>query len=375
TYRAGLKASNRLAVRMVARPGGAEGHTHWEMWKARGEPMPCAIVVGCPPAVSFMGPQKLPVGLEEMAVAGGLAGGPINQVRCKTVDLMVPAESELVIEGFIDTEYLEPEAPFAESHGHVALEDYNTVMEVTAITHRKKAVFCSIISQLTPSESSVIKRVAYEPLYLTHLRDTLGIKGVKKVFLHEPLTNLRRVLFVQVARGTPTTEIWRALYGASSLAAAIGKYCIAVDEDIDPDNCDAVFWAMAYRANPALDVEILKHRVRYGPKTRPGVNDDSTLLIDATLKADMPPIALPKREYMEGAQALWDRLGLPPLNPEAPWFGYSLGDWDEQWDEMAQRAADGNYLENGRRSAQLRRKDVAPNTSIREVPGNPFEKD
>ncbi len=373
TYRAGLKASNRLAVRMVARPGGAEGHMHWEMWKQRGEPMPCAIVVGCPPSVAFMGPQKLRVGLEEMAVAGGLVGGPINQVRCKTVDLMVPAESELVIEGLIDTEYLEPEAPFAESHGHVALEDYNTVMQVTAITHRKDAFFCSIISQLTPSESSVIKRVAYEPLYLTHLRDTLGIKGVKKVYLHEPLTNLRRVLFVQVERGTPRTEVWRALYGASSLAAAIGKYCIAVDEDIDPNNCDAVFWAMAYRANPALDVEILQHRVRYGPKTRPDVNDDATLLIDATLKADMPPIALPKREYMEGAQALWDRLGLPPLKPEAPWFGYSLGDWSDEWDEMAKRAADGNYLENGRRSAQLRRKDVAPNTSIREVPGNPFE--
>ncbi|MEE8445572.1 MAG: UbiD family decarboxylase [Alphaproteobacteria bacterium] len=373
TYRAGLKASNRLAVRMVARPGGAEGHMHWEMWKQRGLPMPCAIVVGCPPSVAFMGPQKLRVGLEEMAVAGGLVGGPINQVRCKTVDLMVPAESELVIEGLIDTEYLEPEAPFAESHGHVALEDYNTVMQVTAITHRKDAFFCSIISQLTPSESSVIKRVAYEPLYLTHLRDTLGIKGVKKVYLHEPLTNLRRVLFVQVERGTPRTEVWRALYGASSLAAAIGKYCIAVDEDIDPNNCDAVFWAMAYRANPALDVEILQHRVRYGPKTRPDVNDDATLLIDATLKADMPPIALPKREYMEGAQALWDRLGLPPLKPEAPWFGYSLGDWSDEWDEMAKRAADGNYLENGRRSAQLRRKDVAPNTSIREVPGNPFE--
>ena len=51
-----------------------------------------------------------------------------------------------------------------------------------------------------------------------------------------------------------------------------------------------------------------------------------------------------------------------------PWYGYSLGDWNDEWDDMAQRAADGNYLENGRRSAQLRRKDVAPNSSIRDVP-------
>lgn len=171
-----------------------------------------------------------------------------------------------MIEGLVDVDILEPEAPFAESHGHVALEDYNCVMEVTAITHRKDAVYTSIISQLTPSESSVIKRVAYEPVYLAHLRETLGIKGVKRVYLHEPLTNLRKILFIQVERGVATTEIWRALYGCSNLAAAIGKYVIAVNEDIDPENGDAIFWALAYRSNPALDIQILKHKVRYGPR-------------------------------------------------------------------------------------------------------------
>ena len=375
TYRAGLKASDRLALRMVTRPGGAEGAMHWRMYKERGERMPCAIVVGCPPSVAFMGPQKLPVGVEEMAVAGGVVGAPINQVKCKTIDIMVPAESEIVIEGFIDPDYVEPEAPFAESHGHVALEDYNNILDVTAITHRSDAVLTSIISQLTPSESSVIKRVAYEPLYLSHLRDNLGIKGIKKVFLHEPLTNLRKILFIQVERGIPTTEVWRALYGAASLAPAIGKYVVAVDTDIDPNNGDAVFWALAYRANPALDAQILKHKVRYGPgdPRTPG-GEESMLLIDATLKADMPPIALPKREYMEHAKELWEKFGLPPLTPEAPWHGYSLGDWNDEWDIMAKRAADGDYLENGRRSAQMRRKDVVPNTSIRDVPDSPFGK-
>lgn len=266
TYRAGLKASNRLAIRMVARPGGAEGHIHWEMYKKLGQKMPCAIIVGCPPSVAYMGAQKLPIGVEEMAVAGGMAGTAIRQVKCKTVDIMVPAEAEIVIEGFVDTDFLEPEAPFAESHGHVALEDFNTSMTVTAITHRKDAIFTSIISQLTPSESSVIKRVAYEPIYLTHLSKTLGIKGIKKVYLHEPLTNLRKVLFIQFEQNVPTTEIWRALYGASSLASAIGKYVIAIDKDINPENSDSIFWAMAYRANPAIDVKILKHRVPYGPK-------------------------------------------------------------------------------------------------------------
>ena len=92
---------------------------------------------------------------------------------------------------------------FGESHGHIALEDYNMIMEVTAITHRASPVLPSIISQVTPSESSVIKRVAYEPRFLGHLRDHLGIKGVNRVALHEPLTNLRRVIAIQFARETP----------------------------------------------------------------------------------------------------------------------------------------------------------------------------
>jgi 4-hydroxy-3-polyprenylbenzoate decarboxylase len=369
TYRGALKAPNRLGLKMFANLGQG-GHAHWHKYKARGEKMPIAMVIGCPPVLAYVSPQKIRADLDEIAVAGALAGAPIRVVRAKTVDLLVPAEAEIVIEGLVDTDMFEPEAPFGESHGHINLEEYNFIFEVTAITRRKDAIFTSIISQVTPSESSVIKRVAMEPKFLNHLRDGLGIKGLKKVSMHEPLTNIRRVLFLVFERGVPTTEVWRALYGAAQFDLACGKYVIAVDQDIDPENGDAIFWALAYRANPALDVEILKHRDRgHGPALERG--DDASLLIDATLKADMPPIALPKRQYMERARELWDELGLPPLNPEAPWHGYSLGDWSDEWDDMAARAAAGNYLENGRRSAQLRRRDVAPNTSIRDVPRLP----
>ena len=199
TYRAGLKAADRLAVRMVAREAtGAGGFLHWQKYRARKEKMPIAIVVGAAPIVVFTGPQKLAIDLDEMGVAGGLAGEPIRMVKCKTIDLDVPADSEIVIEGLIDCEKLEPEAPFAESNGYVALEAFNMPMDVTAITRKKKPVFCSIISQVTPSESSVIKKVAYEPLFLAHLRDRLAIKGVTRVAMHERLTNLRPVIFIQV---------------------------------------------------------------------------------------------------------------------------------------------------------------------------------
>ncbi len=196
-----MKATDRLGVRMAARPGGAGGYLHWQKYRKLKKPMPIAIVVGCAPVVMFTGPQKLPIDCDEMAVAGGLAGAPIRMVKALTVDLHVPADAEIVVEGLIDPELLEPEGPFGESHGHVALEGFNMSMQVTAITRKRSPVYASILSEVTPSESSVMKRVAYEPRYLAYLRDTLSIKGVRRVVMHEALTNLRKVMFLQFAAG------------------------------------------------------------------------------------------------------------------------------------------------------------------------------
>ncbi|HXF66719.1 MAG TPA: UbiD family decarboxylase [Burkholderiales bacterium] len=371
TYRAGLKAPDRLVIRMATRIGGAGGYRHYLKYQRRGEKaMPCAIALGAPPCVAFVAPMKLPVDLDEIGVAGAVAGCPINVVRARTVDLLVPAEAEIVIEGLVDTEYLEPEGPFGESHGHVALEQFNMPMRVTAITHRREAIVASYLSQVTPSESSAIKRVSYEPMFLAHLRTTLGIRGVKRVTLHERMTALRRVVIVTVERGTPRTEVWRALYGATSFKADCGKICIAVDEDIDPENSDAVLWALAFRMNPARDLQVLPYRsLGHGPEREQeeaaGQEEDATLLADATAKEELPPLALPKREYMERARRIWEELGLPRLRPQSPWFGAPTGDWLPYWDEAARRAAEGRYLENGRITERLRRKGIVPETSFR----------
>jgi 4-hydroxy-3-polyprenylbenzoate decarboxylase len=367
TYRCALKASNRLVVRMATRVGGAGGYLHYQEWKKAGhKTMPCAIVLGCPPFVAFMGPQKLPIGVDEFDVAGGLAGVPIQVTQAHSLNLVVPAQAEIVIEGHIDLEFLEPEAPFGESHGHVALEEFNLPMTVSAITHRKTPVIPSYISQVAPSESSVIKRVAYEPLFLAHLRNALGIRGVKKVSLHEPLTGLLRVTVITFDQSTPKTEVWRALYGAAFFKGDCGKICIAVNDDIDPDNADALLWAMAYRMNPVKDVQTLEHRGQgHGPKRELDGEEDSTLLMDATMKSVMPPLALPTQPYMERSKAIWEELGLPKLRPQSPWFGYTLGDWLPQWEQAAQRAASGRYLENGEISLKQQRNDVKAETKFR----------
>ncbi len=369
TYRGHLKSPTRLGMMMLVnmRAGGLE---HWKMYQARGEKMPIAIIVGCPPMVAFQGPQKLRLGVDELSVAGGLVGGPVNVVEGRTVDLLVPAESEVVVEGYVDPDYLEPEGPFGESHGYVALEDYNLVCEVSAITRRRDAIMTSIISQVTPSESSVVKRLAYEPMFLAHLRDHLGIKGIRRVVMHEPLTNLRRFVFLQFERGTPRTEVWRALHGILTLQAVVGKFVIAIDDDIDPDNADSVFWAMSYRCNPAEDTHIVPFREQgHGPRTESDPPLDSALLIDATMKQPMPPLALPKREFMENAKALWERLGLPTLNPQTPWYGYSLGDWSDEWDSNAEQATHGDWMVRSESYRQRRRSNVAPNTPARVVEG------
>jgi 4-hydroxy-3-polyprenylbenzoate decarboxylase len=370
TYRAGLKAPDRCVVRMATRIGGAGGYRHYLKYQQRGEKtMPAAIVLGAPPCVAFVAPMKLPLDLDEIGVAGAVAGGPINVVRARTVDLLVPAEAEIVIEGLIDTEHLEPEGPFGESHGHVALEEFNMPMRVTAITHRRDAIVASYLSQVTPSESSAIKRVSYEPMFLSHLRNTLGVRGVKRVTLHERMTALRRIAIVTVEKGTPRTEVWRALMGASSFKADCGKICIAVNDDIDPENSDAIFWAIAFRMHPAKDMQVLPYRSPgHGPEREHETEDetDATVLMDATMKEDLPPLALPKQEYMERARKVWEELGLPKLRPQSPWFGSAAGgDWLPVWDEIAQRAASGDYLENGRRSEKLRRKGLKPETRFR----------
>ena len=366
TYRAALKAPDRLVVRMVAREAsGAGGYLHWLKYRKRREPMPIAIVIGCAPIVMFTGPQKLAIDMDELGVAGALAGAPIEVAQACTVALDVPAESEIVIEGFIDPEKLEPEAPFGESNGYVALEAYNMPMRVTAVTHKRSPVFASIISQVTPSETSVIKKVAYEPLFLNHLRQALGIKGVRRVVMHERLTNLRPVIFVQLADATARSEVWRALHAAATLQSNCGKIVIAVSEDIDPASMDAVLWSLAYRTNPIEDVHLVPHRggvqgAQYGPKT-----SDSGMLIDATRKYPMAPLALPTREYMEHARALWEELDLYPLNVQSPWHGYGLGDWSDRWETFARRAATGDWELSGRETLAAQRSDTAPESPAR----------
>jgi 4-hydroxy-3-polyprenylbenzoate decarboxylase len=363
-YRGQVKAPRRLGINPSVELS-AGIYTHWLKYKKLGKPMPCAVVLGGPPAVSYASVQKMPKHLDELAVAGALVGGPISVVNARTVDILVPAQSEYVIEGFVDTEMLEPEAPFGESHGYVNMQEYNAFMTVTAITHRRHPVATSFISQVTPSESSVIRRIAMEPVFLNHLRDVLGIRGLIRVAMHEPLTSLYAVIALQFRRDTPESEVWRALYAASALHRFAGKWLIAVNEDIDPTNADALFWAMSYRCQPQHDMRVLEHKdPGHGPRGPRDGGATASVVINAMLKGDYAPVALPKREFMENAGKIWARLGLPALRPEMPWYGYDLGVWPDHLERQARMATDSNYFALDQEMIARRRSDVAMNQPV-----------
>jgi 3-polyprenyl-4-hydroxybenzoate decarboxylase len=142
-----------------------------------------------------------------------------------------------------------------------------------------------------------------------------------------------------------------------------------VSEDIDPTNTDAIFWSLAYRSNPIEDLHVAPYRsAGHGPKSGPH-GEESTLLIDATLKHTAPPLALPAKEFMERARGIWQELGLPAITPQPPWHGYSLGDWADDWETFARRAVTGEWEANGKDTFARRRGGVTPETPVRQVEG------
>ncbi len=343
---------------------------HWEKCRKLGRPLEVAVVIGAVPALSYTAAQKVPPEFDEIALAGGLMGAPIPLVKCQTVDLEVPATAEIVLEGRVSTEELEEEGPFGESMGYIDLRTLSPFMELTAVTHRHDPIWVSIISQVTPSESSKVKGMSMPTLIKRYLTNRLPEAGVLEVSLLEPLVNLRPYVVVRMRKQTDD-DPWDVLNAILDYGDRVGKYVVAVDEDINPHDPVAVTWAITHRSQPHRDMRIVKDRpfgatpigtVLSHPSSRYDTVE-SSLLIDATRKADFPPVSLPKPEYMERARAIWEELGLPALSPEPPWHGYSLGLWPDDLDAEAARAAAGDIEGIGLDLRETRVK-LAPGQSL-----------
>ena len=215
---------------------------------------------------------------------------------------------------------------------------------------------------MPPSESSVMRQVSAEGNYLRFLRDQCNIPGIVEVAFHS--IAVRQICVIRMKK-INQAHVWQALHSMVGYHPATGKMVIAVDEDINPRNLDSLFWALAFRMQPHRDTLIIRNRTpQMDPSAQPpgkqmeNSMDEmygcSAMLIDATRKWDYPPVSLPKKEFMERARKLWERLELPKLRPQDPWYGYNLGAWSEEDEEEAEHALKGEHYQTGEKAVKKR---------------------
>jgi len=308
-----------------------------------------AIVLGSPQSLAYLSCCGLPYGVDETAVAGGIDGEPMRLVKCLTVDLEVPADAEIVLEGYIDTDYLEDEGPFGEMTGYMGMNGLSPVFQITCIYHRKTPIYQAFISEFPPSESSTIRGLFYEANMIKRIRG-MGIEGLRDIAIWNNVAS-NNWCVIQMAKRNQA-QVWMALRAAAAYDVGFGKYIIAVDPDVNPRDPQSVVWALCYATQPYRDSEIGQHKCGIldpssAPQTSPiservypAQNGNSVIMIDATRKWPYPPVSLPAKEYMEHAKALWADLGLPPISFTGVWHGYELGFWNDELRERARGAAD-----------------------------------
>ena len=326
---------------------------HHSAARRRKEPLPVAIVLGALPDIVYVAAANLPYGVEELAVAGGIRGRPIEMVRCKTIDLEVPADAEIVIEGEMSTEETAQEVPFSDYPGYLMWERSRwPVVKVKAITHRSKALFTAVLVGLPPSESNGISRTCREMMLYNFLKYSCNLPEVLEVCCPEMGGGWN--WWVIRMRKSHDSKPWQALHAASGMSAC-SKIIIVVDEDIDPKDPEMVMWALSFAMQPHRDVHVVTGRVplldpsalslmtRPEDRSFPPPVGCSGMLIDATRKGPYAPVGLPKQVFMERALEIWQKQELSPLRLRTPWYGYPLGLWTAEDDKLADRVTNGDY--------------------------------
>jgi len=314
TYRVQVKGPKKAGL-MINPPRNMNHHIRKN--EARGQGTDVAIVFGADPVIGLTAVTPFPYGVDELAMAGGIRREPVEVVRCRTVDLEVPATAEIVVEGKIPCRGREEEGPFGEYGGYMGRGGNHPFVEITCITHRKKPIYQAFLSQMPPSESSCIKAIGREGVIQRHLKENLGIP-VQDVCLPESggATGLLIISIKKQNRFQPL----KAMMGAWSHHDVFGKLTIVVDDDIDIRDSFQVEWALSFRMQPAEDVYVMRNTdpltldpsqpLKDGEKVKPTEQVSSKVGIDATKKHPFPPLAVPPKEHLEKVDAQWDRYGI-----------------------------------------------------------------
>jgi UbiD family decarboxylase len=351
-YRSQIKSPDRAGGLFTSQHMGQ----HWRKCKAKGVPLQAAIAIGVVPSIAYAATAKIAYDFDEYRLAGGLAGEAVEVVRCKTVDLLVPATAEIIIEGTIPIDSLEPEGPFGEYPGYMGHRTTSPYLDVTCITHRRDAIYTALMSQFPPSESSKIKHTGTERILYKYLRHDSGNAAVLDVALHDEVSGSGQAYCVIKMRNASKAEAWRALNASAGFTGSYAKVCIAVDDDIDIHDPAMVNWAICFNVRPEEDIFIAKGKSPgLDPSAHPPGMESlevrmasiGALLINAVRPWPYTPVSLPRKEFMDRSRSIWEELGLPSLKPRMPWYGYNLGAWTKQDEQEAELAVKGEYFVTG----------------------------
>ncbi len=250
-YRMQVLGRDRAIMRWLPRRGGARHH---QMWRKLGKPMPVAVVVGADPALLIAAATPIPETVSEYVFAGALRGARTALVPAKTVPLLVPAEAEIVIEGYVDPEETAPEGPFGDHTGYYNAVDRFPVLRVGAITHREAPVYLSTFTGRAPDEPSVLASALVD-VFVPLVRQTFP--EVIDCWM-PPEACSYRVAVISLRKAYPG-QARRLMMGFWSLLPqfAMTKMLIIVDDDIDVRRWPDVLWAMATRMDPGRDLVVV----------------------------------------------------------------------------------------------------------------------
>ena len=312
--------------------------THFEEWKKKGQKMPVAHVYGYEPSMTFCASAPVPTGVCEYDVMGAIRGTPVPLVKCETVDLWVPADAEMVIEGYIDDDpaTFEMEGPFGEYTGYFGGEQGpKHVTKVTCVTHRKDPIYRGTLEGTLPkmlNENSVTSSIQRAGVAWNVL-ERAGVPGITDV--HCAPANNGTTLMIQMHqtyRGQ-AKQAAAAIWGSNASHLRY-KNIWVVDEDIDIRDYGALDWALAYRVNASED-DIVFFPSTWGslldPSTRLSDRDPflygtgkwTRMLIDATVNLDFEPeeqyqgnryprMVIPADEDRDLVDKRWEDYGFEP---------------------------------------------------------------
>lgn len=293
-----------------------QGAEHYRRLVAQGKEarMPVAVAIGADPATMYSAILPLPPDLDEMMISGFLRGKPVEMVKCETCDIEVPANSEIVLEGYVELGELRREGPFGDHTGFYSLEDDYPVFHVTCVTHRKNPIYATTIVGPPPMEDFYMGK-AIERIFLPLMR--LQLPEVRDICM--PAEGVfHNLILVSIRKSYPlhARKVMHAIWGLGQ--AMFSKVIVVVDEDVDVQNVSEVAWRALNNIDPERDIQFVLGPVDSLDHASRMVNYGSKMGIDATRKwkeegftRPWPDVIRMPEDVRSRVTQLWRKAGLP----------------------------------------------------------------